>query len=104
MGSVVRTQSPGRIRRNMPESIPVMVLGRLAVDKRWQSKGLGKALLRDAILRTLHVSGQVGARAILVHAISEPAKFFYKSHGFLESPLDPMTLFLPLQDAASESR
>jgi GNAT superfamily N-acetyltransferase len=75
-----------------------MVLGRLAVDQRFQHQGLGKALLRDAILRTLQVSEVVGVRALLVHAFSESATGFYEAHGFYASPLAPRTLFLPISE------
>lgn len=96
-GSVERMASPKSIARNMPESIPVMVLGRLAIDTRMQGQGLGSALLKDALLRTLSVSKNVGIRAILVHAISENARRFYLSYGFLISPIDTMTLMLPVR-------
>jgi predicted N-acetyltransferase YhbS len=80
----------------MPEPIPVMVLGRLAVDVDWQKRGVGAGLLKDAVLRTLAVSKQAGIRALVVHALSEDAKGFYLRHGFQESPLQPMTLMLSL--------
>jgi GNAT superfamily N-acetyltransferase len=99
-GSVEHRDAPGKIRRNMPNPIPVMVLGRLAVDQQWQQAGLGHGLLKDALLRTLSVSKQAGIRALLVHALSEDAKRFYAHNGFLESPLDPMTLMIALQDAS----
>ncbi len=99
-GSVEHRDTPRKIRRNMPEPIPVMVLGRLAVDQHWQHAGLGRGLLKDAVLRTLSVSQQVGVKALLVHALSEEAKTFYKRNGFVESPLDPMTLVISLHDAA----
>ena len=70
-GAVVHAGVPGRIRRNMPDPIPIMVLGRLAVDRRLQRRGLGRALLRDAILRTLQAAEIAGIRAILVHAQDE---------------------------------
>jgi GNAT superfamily N-acetyltransferase len=95
-GSVVSAVAPGRIRRNMPEPIPVMVLGRLAVDVSWQRHGVGKALLRDAILRTVQIAEMVGVKALMVHALSEQAKRFYEAQGFQPSPTDPRTLFLPL--------
>ncbi|WP_296702237.1 GNAT family N-acetyltransferase [Thiocapsa sp. UBA6158] len=82
----------------MPDPIPAMVLGRLAVDRTWQDRGLGKALLRDAILRTLQVSELVGVKALLVHALSEAAVRFYVAHGFRPFPHHPDTLFLPLAD------
>jgi GNAT superfamily N-acetyltransferase len=97
-GSVVRQEAPGKIKRKMPEPIPVMVLGRLAVDRNWQGSGLGSSLLRDALFRTFNVSKQAGVRALLVHSLSEDAKAFYLRYGFLESPIDPMTLMLNLQD------
>jgi GNAT superfamily N-acetyltransferase len=95
-GAVAQTVAPGRIRRNMPDPIPVMVIGRLAVDQRWQGQGIGKALLRDAILRTLQAADIAGIRAILVHAISEEAKQFYLRSGFTPSSLDPMTLMVKM--------
>ena len=99
-GSVGHGNAPGKVRRNMPDPVPVIVLGRLAIDERWQHAGLGRSLLRDAILRTLSVSQQAGVKALLVHTLSEDAKQFYLRNGFLESPLDPMTLIISLQDAA----
>lgn len=98
-GAVVQTAATGRVRRNMPDPIPVMVIGRLAVDKHWQGKGIGRALLRDAIFRTLQAAEIAGIRAILVHAISEDAKQFYEKCGFTASPLDPMTLMVKVSDA-----
>lgn len=98
-GSVERVVSPGAIARNMPSPIPVIVLGRLAVDSGFQGKRLGAHLLKDAILRTLSIAQQVGVRCLLVHAISESAKNFYLEYGFQESPIEPMTLFLSIQQA-----
>jgi GNAT superfamily N-acetyltransferase len=97
-GAVAHALAIGRVRRNMPEPIPVMVLVRLAVDRAHQGTGLGSALLRDALLRTLAVAEAVGIRAILLHAISEEAKRFYVHHGFAESPVDPMTMMITLAD------
>lgn len=97
-GSVMRGEAPGRIKRKMPEPIPVMVLGRLAIDVRWQRKTIGQGLLKDAVQRTIAVSKQAGIRAIVVHALSEQAKLFYLHHGFRESPLNPMTLLLALAE------
>jgi len=99
-GSVGHRDTPGKVRRNMPDPVPVIVLGRLAIDEQWQHAGLGRSLLRDAILRALSVSQQAGVKALLVHTLSEDAKQFYLRNGFLESPLDPMTLIISLQDAA----
>ena len=97
-GSIAPQDTPGRIRRKMPNPIPVMILGRLAVDCDWQANGIGSGLLKDALLRTLGVSKQVGIRALLVHTLSEEAKAFYLRHGFSESPIDPFTLLLCLKD------
>lgn len=97
-GAVSAQQATGRIRRNMPDPIPVMVLGRLAVDKAFQDRGLGAALLRDSLLRTRQAADIVGIRAMLVHAISPEAKRFYERYGFAESPVDPMTLMVSLAD------
>jgi GNAT superfamily N-acetyltransferase len=96
---VVQSVATGKVRRNMPDPIPVMVIGRLAIDRSWQGKGLGRALLRDAILRTLQASEIAGIRAILVHAISEKAKVFYEKCGFMASPIDEMTLMIRIKDA-----
>ena len=97
-GGVMQEAAIGRVRRNMPDPVPVMVLGRLAVDRAYQERGLGAGLLRDAILRTVQAAEFAGIRAILVHAISEDAKRFYARHGFVESPLDPMTLMITVAD------
>lgn len=80
----------------MPDPIPVLVLARLAVDLRAQGIQLGAALLQDAVLRAIAVSQNTGVRALLVHALHERAKQFYAHHGFIESPLHPMTLMLRL--------
>jgi predicted N-acetyltransferase YhbS len=93
-GAVAHIDAPGRVRRNMPDPVPVMVIGRLAVDQTLQGQALGPALLRDAILRTLQAADIAGIRAILVHAISERAKAFYEKWGFISSPMDPMTLMI----------
>jgi predicted N-acetyltransferase YhbS len=76
VGAVAHAEAPGRVRRNMPNPLPVMVLGRLAVDKGCQRWGIGAGLLSDAVLRTLQAAEIAGIRAILVHAISEAAKRF----------------------------
>ena len=98
-GGVAQSEAPKSMRRNMPDPIPVAILGRLAVDRRFQGKGLGDALLQDAILRTLHAAETLGIRALLVHALSEQAKRFYLAWDFIPSPITPMTLCLPLATA-----
>jgi GNAT superfamily N-acetyltransferase len=100
-GSVLHAQAPGNIRRNMPDPIPVVVLGRLAIHTDYQGRGLGADLLKDAVLRSLRLSRDMGIRALLCHAISDNAKQFYLHHGFIESPDEPMTLMLNLAKLAS---
>jgi GNAT superfamily N-acetyltransferase len=95
-GAIALVEAPGKLRRNMPDPIPMTVLGRLAVDEDWQGQGIGVALLQDAVLRTAQAAQIVGMRGILVHAISDAAKAFYESHGFIASPSNPMTLVLSL--------
>jgi GNAT superfamily N-acetyltransferase len=99
-GAVAHAAAPGRIRRNMPEPVPVMVLGRLAVDKDYHGQGVGTGLLRDAVLRTVLAAEIVGVRAILVHAISDTAKAFYEKYGFVASPVDPLTVMITVAEAA----
>lgn len=88
----------GRLRRNMPDPIPVVVLARLAVDRSYQGMGLGRALLQDAGKRVLHAADAIGIRGLLVHALDETAQAFYERLGFDSSPLDPMTLMITLAD------
>jgi GNAT superfamily N-acetyltransferase len=96
-GSVIRDQMPNaNLRRNVPEQVPVIVLGRLAVDKKFAGRGFGKGLLKDALLRCLNVSEAVGARAVLVHAIDDEACGFYRKFGFLPFPTSSRTLILPI--------
>lgn len=97
-GAIAQAAATGRVRRNMPEPIPVMVLGRLAVDRAHQGAGLGSALPRDALLRTLGAAEMAGIRAVLLHAASEDAKRSYLRHGFAVSPMDPMTMMIPLAE------
>ena len=95
-GSVEHSELPSLLKRNAPDPISVMVLGRLAVDKSKQKLGLGKALLRDAILKTALVSEMAGVKALVVHAISPDAKEFYIKHDFIDSPIE-MSLMLPIK-------
>lgn len=96
-GALALNDAPGSVRRNMPDPIPMVVLGRLAIEKSWQGRGLGAALLQDAVLRTFQAGGILGVRGILVHAISDEARSFYEHHGFTASPTQPMTLILSLK-------
>jgi GNAT superfamily N-acetyltransferase len=95
-GALALNDAPSPVRRNMPNPIPVAILGRLAIDQSYQGKGLGVALLQDATLRTAQASGILGIRGLLVHALSIQAKAFYEHHGFIASPTQPMTLILSL--------
>jgi GNAT superfamily N-acetyltransferase len=98
-GSIISITATGKVRRNMPDPIPVMVIGRLAVDRNWQGKGIGYGLVRDGILRTSQASAIAGIRAIIVHALNEEAKQFYEKCGFTPSPVAPMTLMVTMNDA-----
>ena len=99
-GAVAASQATGNVKRNMPDPIPVLVLARLAIDQRYQSQGLGKALLKDAVLRAMRVARDVGVWALLVHAIDSSAEAFYLKHGFGASPMAPLTLMLRLPEIA----
>ena len=93
-GALTHQQATGAIRRNMPEPIPAVVLGRLAVHADWTGRGIGAGLVKDALLRTARLAGELGVRALLCHAIDEDAKRFYLHQGFSESPVEPMLVIL----------
>lgn len=95
-GAVSHSIATSSVRRNMPDPVPVMVLARLAVDRRAQGIKLGAALLQDAVKRAAAVSQNVGVRALLVHALHDRARQFYEHYGFQVSPLHSMTLMLRL--------
>lgn len=95
-GAAERGSAPGRLRRNAPDPLPVMVVGRLAVTQHRKGQGIGSAMLRDAIRRALQASEIVGCAAIIVHAIDDAAAAFYASHGFVAFLPGARTLFLPL--------
>lgn len=98
-GAVSHQMATGSVRRNMPDPIPVMVLGRLAVDSEAQGAKLGASLLQDAVNRAVAVSQNAGVRALLVHALHDQARRFYEHYGFQASPVHPMTLMLRLGSA-----
>jgi GNAT superfamily N-acetyltransferase len=98
-GSVSHDLAPRKLRQNTPDPVPVIVLGRLAIDASEQGNGLGRALLRDAVLRITAAAHEVGIAAILVHALNDRAKAFYLEAGFAETVAEPMTLFLRITDA-----
>lgn len=97
-GAITTESVPGRFRRNMPNPIPVAVLARLAVDRNWQGRGIGRGLFRDAANRVAHAADIIGIRGIVVHAISDQARGFYLALGFDSSPLEPMILMVTLAD------
>jgi len=102
VGAVALAEAPWCVRRNMPDPLPVMVLGRLAVDREYQCQGIGAGLLRDAILRTVQAAEIAGIRAILVHAISATAKRFYEERGFVSSPVEPLTVMISVIEAVRQ--
>lgn len=96
-GALALNEAPGGLKRNMPDPIPMAILGRLAVDQSWHGHGLGTAFLQDAVERTQAASSILGIRGLLVHALLEQAKTFYEHHGFVASSSKPMTLVLSLK-------
>lgn len=96
-GSIVRTEIPKKIRQGLPNPVPVMVLGRLAVDVRHSGKGIGPFLLREAMQRTAQASEIAGLRALVVHAIDDDAVRFYAKYGFQVFPAGTRTMFLPIE-------
>jgi GNAT superfamily N-acetyltransferase len=99
-GAVSHESATSKIRRNMPDPVPVMVLARLAVDRGVQGQQLGAALLQDAVKRAVTVASNVGVRALLVHALHERAMQFYERYGFQSSPIHPLSLMLRLPASA----
>lgn len=100
VGQIDVVDAPERVARGMGRfPIPVVLLARLAVDTKWQSKGLGSAMLREAVLKTLALSENVGVRAMLVHPLDEKAESFYMKYGFIKSPVREKQLLLLLKDA-----
>lgn len=99
-GAVTHDGAPSWAKRNMPNPVPVIVLGRLAVDSKHHGKGLGKALIKEAIQRTLEASRAIGARALIVHAVDDEAVSFYAPFGFQRFPTDSRTMFLPVETLA----
>ena len=104
-GSVSLEEDPQRVKSGLPKHpIPVILLARLAVDSTEQGRGLGAALLKDALLRTIQAAEIAGLRAVLVHAKDESAKRFYEKYGFEPSPIDAYHLFLRLSEILSSLR
>lgn len=102
-GSVRPEEAPARVAKGLAKHpIGVILLARLAVDKKEQGNGLGKALLKDALLRILAAADTVGARAVLVHAIDENARKFYERFDFERSPIDDFELMLLMKDLRAQ--
>lgn len=100
-GIVTTNEATGAIKRNMPREIPMILLGRLAVDTRYTGKGIGRALVNDALQRALQAADIIGVRGVLVDALSPTAKVFWESVGFQASGLDPMKLMVRISDLAT---
>ena len=96
-GDVTTTDATGRFRRNMPDPIPVVVLGRLAVDQNLHGTGFGRSLVRGAGLRVIQAADAIGIRGMVVHALSDSAKTFYEKIGFEASPIDCYLLMISLR-------
>jgi GNAT superfamily N-acetyltransferase len=96
-GALAAGAAPTRLRRNMPDPLPLIVLGRLAVDSAWAGRGIGSGLLKDAVLRSMQAAELIGVRALLCHALDQEAKRFYLERGFVESPLDSLIVLLGLK-------
>ena len=96
MGQILNQEATGAMRRNMPRHIPAVILGRLAIDQACQGRGLGQALLHDAVVRSLRAAQEVSARLVVVHAISPEAEAFYLRQGFTRLPGKMPTLALDL--------
>lgn len=97
-GSVRRDDAPPSVARRAPEPIPVVRMGRFAIDADYQGLGWGAELLREALLSAVSGAELIGGRALLVDAISDQASAFYRRFGFVESPIHPLQLFKSLRD------
>jgi GNAT superfamily N-acetyltransferase len=101
-GSVSREEAPARVAKGQPaHPIGIILLARLAIDHTEQGQGLGKALLKDTLLRAAQAADIISARAVLVHAIDEPAKQFYEHFGFQKCPVNDLHLMLLMKDLRS---
>ncbi len=90
-----------KLRRGLPDHVPLLLIGRLAVDAPWQGRGVGSALLVDASRRCLAASEVVGVRGIVAHAIDEAAAEFYERHGFVRCPLGERVMLMPIETVRS---
>ena len=92
LGAIQHNEAVRKIKRKMPNPIPAIVLGRLAVDRSHQGEGLAKGLMKDIFLRAIQVAELAGTKAILVKALNEKVSIFYQSFGFVRSKTDPLLL------------
>lgn len=99
-GSVRIEELPRKLKGDMPASVPIITLGRLAVDSGYQGLSIGKGLLKDALTRSLQISQSVGCRAVVVHAIDQDAAAFYAAFGFIAYPDGGRTFFMPIKSIA----
>lgn len=95
---VLRAEATKRAARNQPDPLPALLLGRLAVDDKWQGHGLGAALLKHFILKSIEVAQITGVRVLLVHAKTAEVAAFYRRYGFEPSPIDDLALMLLVKD------
>lgn len=99
VGQVEYSEAPERLKKGLARHpVPIMLLARLAVHKGWQRKGIGKGLLKDAVLRTMQAADIAGIRALAVHAKDDQAKRYYEQFDFIPSPTDPLHLLALLKD------
>jgi|SRR5581483_9075224 len=96
--AIARREATGRVARNMPDPVPAMLLGRLAVDRSVKGQGIGKGMLRDAIVRTLRIAEHAGVRALFVHAIDKEARDWYLRYGFDPAPTNDFELMVLVDD------
>jgi GNAT superfamily N-acetyltransferase len=98
--SIAHLQSPKSLTRNMPDPLPCVLLGRLAIDEKFKGIGVGSALLKDAMMRVVSVSQLTGVVGLITHPLNENAKSFYLKYGFIECPGADATLILPIKTIA----
>ena len=97
VGSISHSAASGALKRDMPDPIPVAILARLGVHEDYQGRGLGRSLVREAVLRSLQASSHVALKGIVVHALHGKPRAFYEAFGFQRSHLDELTLMAPLK-------
>ena len=97
-GALAVRDAAGKLRRTMPDPIPMAILGRLAIDQNFQRQGLGRALFRDAVVRIMRAADEVGIRGLMVHAISDEAAAFYQALGLQAAPEEPRLFMITLEE------